>query len=200
MRKKSQIKIAQAAILIAVLVVFDQITKILAQAALKGKDAFILIPDVFELRYLENTSAAFGKDPVSILNQIFHFSYFVEHPEALLAWKMGFFALFTIAAVVIIVLIDLKIPDNRRFLWIDVVLQLFIAGAIGNFIDRMGRHYVIDFFYFSLIDFPIFNVADIYVTVGAVLLIVLVLFYYKEEDFEAVFPSKNKANKDSDRN
>jgi signal peptidase II len=52
---------------------------------------------------------------------------------------------------------------------------------------------VVDFFYFCLIDFPIFNVADIYVTVSAFFIVVLGLFYYKEDDFEAVFPSKKKS-------
>ena len=54
------------------------------------------------------------------------------------------------------------------------------------------QDYVVDFFYFVLIDFPIFNVADIYVTVAAFLLIVLGLFYYREEDFERIMPSKKK--------
>ena len=59
-----------------------------------------------------------------------------------------------------------------------------MAGAIGNMIDRAVRGYVVDFFYFRLIDFPIFNVADIYVTVTMILLLILILFYYKEEDLE----------------
>ena len=46
-----------------------------------------------------------------------------------------------------------------------------------------------DFFYFKLIDFPVFNVADIYVTVGAFLLAFLLLFYYKEEDLDRIFHS-----------
>ena len=64
---------------------------------------------------------------------------------------------------------------------------LIIAGAIGNLIDRVINNYVIDFFYFKLINFPIFNVADIYVTVAAFLFIVLSFFYYKEEDFDIIF-------------
>ena len=55
--------------------------------------------------------------------------------------------------------------------------------AVGNFIDRLTRGYVVDFFYFSLIDFPIFNVADIYVTVTFIVLVLLIFFYYKDEDF-----------------
>ena len=64
------------------------------------------------------------------------------------------------------------------------ILLFFMAGAIGNFIDRIINQYVVDFFYFKLINFPIFNVADIYVTVAAVFMLFLGLFYYKEEDFE----------------
>ena len=63
-------------------------------------------------------------------------------------------------------------------------LLFFMAGAIGNFIDRITNQYVVDFFYFKLINFPIFNVADIYVTIAAVFMLFLGLFYYKEEDFE----------------
>ena len=61
-------------------------------------------------------------------------------------------------------------------------MVLIFAGAIGNFIDRIRQGFVVDFLYFELIDFPIFNVADIYVTVGCILLILLLLFYYKDEE------------------
>ena len=51
-------------------------------------------------------------------------------------------------------------------------------------IDRLRLNYVVDFFYFRLIDFPVFNVADIYVTVSFAVLLLLVFFQYKEEDLE----------------
>ena len=68
-----------------------------------------------------------------------------------------------------------------------LLLILLIPGAVGNFIDRCTHDYVIDFFYFRLIDFPVFNVADIYVSVATILLIALFSFYYKEEDIDLVF-------------
>ena len=71
----------------------------------------------------------------------------------------------------------------------DGICILFFAGALGNFIDRVFRNYVVDFFYFKLIDFPVFNVADIYVTVGTFILAFLLLFYYKEEDLDRIFHS-----------
>ena len=74
---------------------------------------------------------------------------------------------------------------------------LIYAGAIGNFIDRIRQSYVVDFFYFELIDFPVFNVADIYVTLSAIALIIVVLFYYKEEDFSLIFTGKLQHEKES---
>ena len=64
-----------------------------------------------------------------------------------------------------------------------VLLVFIAAGAVGNFIDRAVQGYVVDFFYISAINFPIFNVADIYVTCAVILLIVAVLFYYKDDDW-----------------
>ena len=89
-----------------------------------------------------------------------------------------------------------KLPKNRRFLPLLVVLFLTGSGALGNFIDRAARGYVVDFIYFSLIDFPIFNMADIYVSCGMVLLILLCFFYYKEEEFERLNPFKKPEKKD----
>ena len=59
-------------------------------------------------------------------------------------------------------------------------------------IDRVFRKYVVDFIYFSLINFPVFNVADIYVTVAAFMLVVLILFFYQEEDLNRVFSKKRE--------
>ncbi len=57
---------------------------------------------------------------------------------------------------------------------------LILAGGIGNLIDRIFRGFVVDFLYFSLIDFPVFNIADCCVCIGAALLIVYTLFFYRE--------------------
>ena len=79
-----------------------------------------------------------------------------------------------------------RIPNERHYFPLNLIAVLFFAGAIGNFIDRLRFGYVVDFFYFCLIDFPIFNMADIYVVIAACLLIILGLFYYKDEDWERI--------------
>ena len=80
-----------------------------------------------------------------------------------------------------------KLPNAQRYLPLRICIIGICAGAIGNMIDRIYLGYVVDFFYFNLIDFPIFNVADIYVTVSTIVLVILILFYYQEDEFEELF-------------
>jgi signal peptidase II len=153
------------------LILIDQLTKLAAAKYLKGNAALVLWQGVFELRYLENQGAAFG----------------------VLQNRQQFFLIVTLIAVILIGWIYLfRIPAGKRYIPLDIISVMLLSGAIGNFIDRVANHYVIDFFYFVLIDFPIFNVADIYVTVGTALLILLGVFYYKDTDYELIFPSKKE--------
>ena len=71
---------------------------------------------------------------------------------------------------------------------------VLFSGALGNFIDRLVHKYVVDFIYFSIIDFPVFNVADIYVTLSVITFVVLLLFKYKDNDFD--FLKRKKANEE----
>ena len=66
----------------------------------------------------------------------------------------------------------------------------YTAGALGNLIDRIFRGYVVDMIYFVPINFPVFNVADCYVTVSCVLIVVMCLLKLKEEDFNKIFTIK----------
>ncbi len=162
------------------LLIIDQLTKIRVVETLKGQEPLVLIDGVFELHYLENFGAAFG----------------------ILQGQRYFFVLITIIILVIVFYVYAKMPLNRRFNALRVILVMIAAGALGNFIDRIHQGYVVDFFYFSLIDFPIFNVADIYVTAGAIALVVFILFYYKDNDFNELFAhlrlNKNK-EKETDK-
>lgn len=143
-----------------VLVLLDQWTKYLAVLHLKGQSAIVLWEGVFELHYLENRGAAFG----------------------ILQGQKGVFLVCTVLILFLIAFFYIRMPEGKRFFLMRTVAVLLAAGAVGNLIDRMRYSYVVDFLYFKLIDFPVFNVADCYVTVGAVLLAVLILFVYKEEE------------------
>lgn len=141
--------------------ILDQLTKSAAIRHLAGKQDFVLIPDVLELHYLENRGAAFG----------------------ILENQKLFFVLFCIIILGAIGFCYFRLPSEKKYIplqWIGIFIS---AGAVGNLIDRIFRGFVVDFIYFRIIHFPVFNVADIYVTVGSIVLILLMFFYYKEEEF-----------------
>ena len=145
---------------VLLLTLLDQLTKLWAQNTLK-EAPIVIWEGVFELQYLENNGAAFG------LMQNMHLLFYAA------TLIMGIAVLYCLW----------KMPLERKYSLLRVLLVLILAGALGNLIDRVSHHYVIDFFYFSLIDFPIFNVADIYVTCSAITLVIAILLVYKEEDF-----------------
>ncbi|MGN1267206.1 MAG: signal peptidase II [Dorea sp.] len=152
---------------IATGVIADQLTKYLAVVHLKDQEPFVLIENVFQLEYLENRGAAFG----------------------LFQNQQIFFMLSVIFITGIVITFSLRMPIGNKYLPLRICSVLILAGAYGNCIDRVRLGYVVDFFYFKLIDFPIFNVADIYVTVSVAIFLVLMFFYYKEEDLDRVFHS-----------
>lgn len=150
-------------------IALDQITKHLAILYLKGAESIKLIQGVLELHYLENRGAAFG-----------------------VLQGQKFFILFIgIVFLVVLLFCLIKLPDKKKYNLFYYLGSAMLAGAIGNMIDRIRFDYVVDFIYFSLIDFPVFNVADIYITVSVFILAIAVLFFYKEDDFEFLnFKSK----------
>lgn len=145
-------------------VFLDQYTKYLAVTHLQ-EQSITIVKDVFQLHYLENHGAAFG----------------------ILQNQQWFFLIATIVTLAFIVYLYIRLPHQKHFLPLRICLISIVAGAIGNMIDRIRLQYVIDFLYFELIDFPIFNVADIFASVATVVLIGLFLFYYKDDDFDILF-------------
>lgn len=164
MSKKKKILLTLDLFFVLVLIAADQITKYLAVLHLKDKPAYIIINGVLEFNYLENKGAAFGM----LQNQKF------------------FFIFVAIVILSVIAYILYKTPDNKKYNKVHILLSLIAAGAIGNMIDRIRLDYVVDFIYFSLINFPIFNVADMYVTVSTIILVFLLLFVYKEQDLNFI--------------
>ena len=78
----------------------------------------------------------------------------------------------------------LKMPNTKEYKWLKWSLMLILAGAIGNVADRLFRGYVVDFFEFTFIKWPVFNMADIYVVIGTIVMAVLVLFVIKDDKEE----------------
>lgn len=160
-----------AVIASAVLIVIDQITKHAAFTSLRVNGALDLIPGVFELRYVENRGAAWG----------------------MLTGARIFFVAVALLLCALVVWLFVKMPETKRFRWLRIVSVLLVAGAVGNMIDRIKQGFVVDFLSFYLIHFPVFNVADCYVTVAAFSFAFLILFYYKDEELTFYRRSGNKS-------
>lgn len=187
MKKKITLHIVIQILFFAILIVIDQVTKYFAVVNLKDQEAHVLINNVLEFRYLENSGAAFSM---------------FENRQ----WLF-----YVITAVILVLLIWLFVRvlrslygytevEERCFrkrtlsqgIFLNYILALLAAGAVGNLIDRVRLHYVVDFIYFRLINFPIFNFADICVTISAILLVVFFLFIYKEDANFPLFADKRK--------
>ena len=100
----------------------------------------------------------------------------------------------TVLILILIIYAFWKAPFTKRYRPIRLVLAVLAAGAVGNLIDRVLHGYVVDFFSFCLIHFPIFNVADCYVVISGILFVLIFLFYYKDEDLALFVPSSLKKN------
>ena len=161
MSKKKKIFLIVDVILVILLVALDQFTKYLACEYLQDKPAFKIIDGILELNFLKNSGAAFG----------------------MLQNQKVFFILVAVLILLIIAYVLFRMPDDKKYNVMHILLVLIASGAAGNMIDRVRQDYVVDFIYFVIINFPIFNVAVIYVTVSTFLFVILFLFYYNENDF-----------------
>jgi len=160
--KKKKLFLLADFVLIIAFVFLDQFTKKLASVHLQDKPAIKIIDGVLELNFLKNSGAAFG----------------------MLQNQKVFFVLIAAIMLIVIAYVLFRMPDDKKYNIMHILLVLVASGAAGNMIDRIKNEYVIDFIYFVIINFPIFNVADIYVTVATFIFAILLLFYYKDNDFE----------------
>lgn len=151
-----------AVLIISLLILIDQWTKWIAIVSWKDSDVLEIIPGMLEFRYLENRGMAFG----------------------MLTGKIPVFLLICMLYFVFALYFYLKIPKTRYYYPVIVIEWILSAGAIGNFIDRLCRGYVVDFIYIKCIDFPIFNVADIYVVTSCFIMMILIIFKYDDDDFK----------------
>ncbi len=160
--------LALYSIVAIVLAVIDQLSKWAVLQFVKPVHTIPLWKNVFHLTYCENRGAAFG----------------------ILQNKFGLFFVITVLVVVFVTAYVIKKRPQSRSLTLS--LALLVGGALGNFIDRFFRGFVVDFLDFRLINFAIFNFADCCVVCGACLLAFYVLFLDNKPE------EKDETNDESD--
>lgn len=163
------------------LVFIDQITKYFARTNLKNAPK-VLWDGVFSLHYHENRGSVWG----------------------ILQGKVDILLIASFFIFALLLYVYIKMPKVPAYFLLFWVLDVMLAGAVGNTIDRLFFGFVTDFLYFELINFPIFNVADCYLTVCSFLTVILVFTKYKDDEFTFLsFKRKevsNAADEKSDEN
>lgn len=148
--------------LIIMLAFSDYLGKLFVTDYLKGKGSYIIIDNVLQLTYKENDGGFFG---------------FLKNQQLFILFICSIFIL-----MVVVVLI--KLPDTPKFNGANLALSFILAGSVANFYDRIMHDCIIDYIYFISIDFPVFNLADFYLVVGTLIIILLLIFKYREMDLD----------------
>lgn len=142
------------------LIICDQVSKIAVLKYLKPVGTTVVLKDILSLTYVENRGAAFG----------------------ILQNSRWVFICTTIIILAVLIIYKIKYKPQGKI--INTSLCLLISGAIGNLIDRIFRGFVVDMLEVTFIEYPVFNVADCFVVVGAILLGIYIMFIYKEPEKE----------------
>lgn len=174
-------KYLRAFVSIILLVCLDQYTKYMVVSHLELHTYHPVLGNVFGLYYLQNQGMAWG----------------------MFQQKQIFFLIFTIIVLIIAGYIYVRLLKDSFFRPLNICILFLVSGAIGNMIDRMFNGDflhggVVDFLYIKCINFPVFNVADMYVTISIFVMILLMLVKYKNIDFEVILGRAKKKNAGSD--
>ncbi|MFW6287826.1 MAG: signal peptidase II [bacterium] len=139
-------------IIILLIIIFDQVIKLIVTNTLSYGQSVVVINEIFHLTYVRNRGAGFG----------------------ILQGQRTLFIIITIIIIIVLYLYRQRTEKNR---YLDIAMALIIGGAIGNLIDRIRLHYVIDYLDFRI--WPVFNLADSAVVVGVG---ILLIYLWKYDD------------------
>lgn len=171
MESKRSVKIYIIPILIiALLTAIDQLTKFIITGKFVLFESRPVIKDVFSITYIQNRGLAWG----------------------MFQGGRVIFLIITVFVLFFCFYLYSNICGIKKYFPLRIGLVVLLSGAIGNMIDRIKLGYVIDFLDFELINFPVFNVADVYVTVSMFFIIILLFFKYDNDDFEEILSGKRK--------
>ncbi len=146
-----------AFIIASVCILLDQITKYLVVSYVKGNKPLVIVEELLSFVYVENRGAAFG----------------------ILQNKKWLFVVVTVISVLALLYVFL-FHYKKMSTWLIVSLSFVLGGTIGNFIDRMRLDYVVDFISVRIMnryDFAVFNLADAFIVVGAIMLVLHIILF-----------------------
>lgn len=156
MKRKEILSVVWQVALTVVILLLDQLTKAYVLNNVTVGEIFGELPYVADFVFVKNTGAAF-----SILSNN--------------TWLLS-----AISVIFVIAVLVYKIVARPKGAILNLALVLFFAGALGNAIDRIAYGYVVDFISIKWFDFPVFNIADMAIVLGAVTAVIYVIFFDKD--------------------
>jgi signal peptidase II len=143
--KKEALELAMYLVIVFIALAVDQVTKVLVVTYLQPGESVAVWPPIFYLTYIKNPGGAFG----------------------VLAYHTEIFIILAVIFIVVVLAVPFYLSASN--LMLSTCLGLLTGGVLGNLLDRLRTGYVIDFLDFRV--WPIFNAADVFILVGALLLI-----------------------------
>lgn len=162
MNKKKYSNLYITAAVLSFTLLADLLIRFLISKFFEVKEVRNLIGDYLCVYYWPNFGAAFG----------------------LLKGQHIFFIFISAIISIFLVYLIFKLPKEKKFKILTVDIGLILSGNLGNMIDRTINGYVIDYIYLPQTKLPVFNLADIYITIGCLIAAILFIFKYKEQDFD----------------
>ena len=156
MNRKKYLSLVWQAVLAVAILLLDQISKTYVLNNFTVGQVFGEIPFICDLIFVKNTGAAF-----SILSEN--------------TWILSIISVAFVVAVLIY-----RFSKKPKSPLLNLALVLFFAGALGNAIDRIAYGYVVDFISVKWFEFPVFNIADMAIVLGAVAAVIYVMFFDKD--------------------
>ncbi len=159
-------------IFIGLLTAIDQLTKFMVTSSFELYESRPVIRNILSFTYIQNRGVAWG----------------------MFQGKIPVFLILTAIILVLCFFIYSNLEGQDKYKILRANIVILVAGALGNMIDRVKLGFVVDFFEVKFIDFPVFNVADIYVVVSMIMIFILIMFKYSNEEFDEILGIKSKTN------
>ena len=152
----------------------------------------IILVDLLTKSFFQNYFAEGEHEPISVIKNVISFVYVKNTGAAFGMFENNAILLATFSVVFLLAFILFDLFSGKKNVWYFLGVSFIIGGAIGNMVDRIAFGFVRDFIYLNFIGwFPVFNVADMFLTVGVICFMVYIVFFMFKEDKQKDAPFNN---------
>lgn len=142
----------------------------------------IILVDLLTKSFFQSYFIDGDRNPIVVINKVVSFVYVKNTGAAFGMFENNATLLAVFSVVFLVVFLIFDIICGSKNIWYFLGFSFILGGAIGNMVDRVAFGFVRDFIYLDFINFPVFNIADIFLTVGVICFSIYIVFYMFKED------------------